>query len=285
MNTIISAVAPLSIMGFVFAALLAYASKVFAVEIDPKEEAIAGVLPGANCGGCGYPGCGGLAAAIASGKAPVNGCVVGGQAVADKVANIMGVTAESGARKVANVHCNGTDENAVQRCKYNGVLDCNAAMIASGGTKMCSFGCMGLGSCVRSCQFDAIHIGTDGIAHVDRDKCVACGKCIETCPKGIIKFIPEAQDVYINCSSHDKGKSVKDACHTGCIACGLCAKNCPEQAIEMVNDLPVINYDKCTQCGICVAKCPVKAIHGKPAEKIEITENKAETTEKTAEQK
>lgn len=274
MQNIINAVAPLSVMGLIFAAILAFASQIFAVEKDPKTDEIEKVLPGANCGGCGFPGCAGLAKAIAEGAAPVNGCPVGGESVAIKVAEIMGVSASGSERKVANVHCNGGNDKAVERSKYVGVLDCNAAMIASGGSKMCSFGCMGLGSCVRVCNFDAIYIGVDGIAHVDRDKCTSCGMCLEACPKKIINWIPDEQFVYINCSSHQKGKEVKDSCSVGCIACQICVKSCPENCMEMVNDLPLIDYSKCTQCGVCVEKCPTKAIH--PAK--EKMENSIETS-------
>lgn len=269
MSVIINSVVSLSVMGFAFAAGLAIASKKFAVEVDPKEEAILGVLPGANCGGCGFPGCGGLAAAIASGKAPVNGCPVGGAAVAEKVAVIMGVTAESGVRKVANVACNGTTENAVQKAKYLGIIDCKAATIAQSGQKGCTYGCMGFGTCVRACKFDAIYIGTDGVAHVDREKCVACGKCIEVCPKSIIDWIPENQQVYIFCRSREKGKDVKDVCSVGCIGCQLCVKSCPFGAMSFDNNLPTIDYDKCKQCNICVQKCPTHAIKGKEIKKKE----------------
>ena len=269
MSVIINSVVSLSVMGFAFAAGLAIASKKFAVEVDPKEEAILGVLPGANCGGCGFPGCGGLASAIASGKAPVNGCPVGGAAVAEKVAVIMGVTAESGVRKVANVACNGTTENAVQKAKYLGIIDCKAATIAQSGQKGCTYGCMGFGTCVRACKFDAIYIGTDGVAHVDREKCVACGKCIEVCPKSIIDWIPENQQVYIFCRSREKGKDVKDLCSVGCIGCQLCVKSCPFGAMSFDNNLPTIDYDKCKQCNICVQKCPTHAIKGKEIKKKE----------------
>ena len=269
MSVVINSVVSLSVMGFAFAAGLAIASKKFAVEVDPKEEAILGVLPGANCGGCGFPGCGGLASAIASGKAPVNGCPVGGAAVAEKVAVIMGVTAESGVRKVANVACNGTTENAVQKAKYLGIIDCKAATIAQSGQKGCTYGCMGFGTCVRACKFDAIYIGTDGVAHVDREKCVACGKCIEVCPKSIIDWIPENQQVYIFCRSREKGKDVKDVCSVGCIGCQLCVKSCPFGAMSFDNNLPTIDYDKCKQCNICVQKCPTHAIKGKEIKKKE----------------
>lgn len=271
MSIIINSVASLSVMGFLFAAGLAIASKKFYVEVDPKEEAISAVLPGANCGGCGYPGCGGLASAIAQGKAPVNACPVGGAGVANQIAQIMGVVSEAGVRKVANVACNGTTQNAVTKAQYIGMLDCKAAVIAQSGQKGCTYGCMGLGTCVRVCKFDAIYIGQDGVAHVDREKCVACGKCLEACPKGIIDWIPENQQVYINCRSRERAKDVKDVCSVGCIGCQLCVKSCPFGAMSFENNLPIIDYSKCKQCNICVQKCPTKAIKGKEIKKKEIS--------------
>lgn len=267
MNVIINSVVSLSIMGFLFAAGLAIASKKFAVEVDPKEEAILDALPGANCGGCGFPGCGGLASAIVAGKASVNACPVGGNETAKKIAEIMGVTASEGVRLVANVACNGTNENAVQKAKYLGIIDCKAAVIAQSGAKGCTYGCLGFGTCVRACKFDAIFIGTDGVAHVDREKCVACGKCLEACPKSIIDWIPEKQQVYIFCRSREKGKEVKDLCQVGCIGCQLCVKSCPFDAMSFENNLPSIDYSKCKQCNICVQKCPTKAIKGREIKK------------------
>lgn len=297
MDIIINSVVSLSLMGFVFAAGLAIASKKFAVEIDERQEKITEVLPGANCGGCGFPGCAGLAAAVVEGKAPVNGCPVGGAAVAAKVAAIMGVEAGAGVRNVAVVHCNGTSENAVEKASYIGIADCRAAVIAQGGSKGCRYGCMGLGTCTKVCKFDAIYIGTDGIAHVDEAKCTSCKKCIEACPKAIIALKPETQKVYINCSSHDRGKDVTSLCKVGCIGCGICAKSCPFGAIEMLNNLPVIDYEKCKQCNICVNKCPTHAIKGKEIkkkqpvavekptaeDKVIAAETKADATEPVAE--
>ena len=267
MSVIVNSVVSLSAMGFLFAAGLAIASKKFAVEVDPRQEAILNVLPGANCGGCGFPGCGGLATAIVEGKAPVNGCPVGGAPVAQKVADIMGVAAQEGVRMVANVHCNGTIDHAVEKAEYFGILDCKAAVIAQSGQKGCTYGCMGFGTCVRACKFDAIYIGTDGVAHVDRDKCVACGKCIEVCPKSIIEWIPYNQQVYIYCKSREKGKDVKDKCSVGCIGCQMCVKVCPFDAITFENNLPTIHYEKCKQCNKCVEKCPTKTIVGRQIKK------------------
>lgn len=268
-NTILNSVMSLGAMGLLFGAGLAYASQKFAVEVDPKAEAIAEALPGANCGGCGLPGCAALAQAIAKGEAPVNACPVGGAATAQVIANIMGVSAEEGEKKIARVICKGTCESAKDRAMYQGISDCKAAVLANSGPKSCQYGCLGLGTCVKVCAFGAITI-KDGIAHIDKDKCVACGKCLEACPKGVIEWAPYKQEVVVDCNSNDFGKEVKDNCQVGCIGCGICAKVCPFDAITIENKLAKIDYEKCKQCYKCVVKCPTGAISGNPekAEKI-----------------
>lgn len=262
MSSILNSVLSLSAMGLVFGAGLAYASQKFAVEVDPKEEAILNALPGANCGGCGFPGCGGLATAIAKGEAATNACPVGGAEVAEKISEIMGVNASAGAKMIANVICNGTNSNAKNKSLYSGILDCKAASLVANGPKSCSYGCLGFGTCENVCPFDAIHVYDDGIAHVDEEKCVGCGKCIEACPKAVIHWIPYGQEVSIDCNSKEKGKDVKEKCSVGCIGCQICVKSCPFQAITFENNLAKIDYSKCTQCMVCVEKCPTKAISG-----------------------
>ncbi len=261
MTTVIAAVAVLGIMGAVFGGILAVAAKVFAVEKDPREEAIAGVLPGANCGGCGYPGCAGYAAAVAAGKAATNCCAAGGDAVAAQIAEIMGVKAEATVKEVAQVQCTGGCRGR-EKYNYVGISDCSAAArLPGGGPAGCAYGCLGLGTCEKVCPFDAIHV-VDGVAKVDEDKCKACKKCVDACPRHIILLAPHKtkRHVAITCSSKDKGVTVRQVCDNGCIGCGLCAKACPKQAITVDKNLAVIDYDKCVGCGLCAQKCPRKLI-------------------------
>lgn len=265
---IIRAAIVLAILGGAFGVLLSIASRVFYVEMDPRVVNILDALPGANCGACGYPGCEGMATAIASGEAPVNGCAIGGQEVADKVADIMGVNAGNVDREVAVVRCQGDCAKAKQKYDYNGLVDCRLIGDYVGGSKACGAGCLGGGTCTAACEFDAIHL-VDGIAQVDKEKCVACKKCIEICPKGIIGLMPYKQKTEVKCSTNDPGKVVRTNCSIGCIGCGICEKNCPKDAIHVENNLAKIDYDKCINCGICASKCPTGAIFVEYPERVE----------------
>lgn len=250
-------------IGIVLGAILGIASQVFHVEEDPKVAAIIECLPGANCGGCGFPGCAGLAGAIAEGKAPVNGCPVGGAAAAAKIGAVMGVEAGSSEPTVAFVKCNGTCANAKDNYIYEGIEDCiMASQLAGSSSKACSYGCMGLGSCVKACPFDAIHI-VDGVAKVDKEKCVSCGKCVATCPKHLIEIIPAKFKYNVTCSSKDIGKVTMGNCTVGCIGCKICEKNCKFEAIKVVDGVAVIDYTLCKNCSLCAQKCPKGAITGK----------------------
>ncbi len=244
------------LMGF----FLCFASEKFKVEVDERETAITGVLPGNNCGGCGYAGCSGLAAAIVKGEAPVNACPVGGAAVGAKVGEIMGVAAEEGVRKTAFVKCAGDASSAVVDYQYAGVMDCRAmAFVPGGGPKACNYGCLGFGTCVSACPFDAIHI-VNGIAKVDPDACKACSKCIAVCPRNLIELVPENAIHTVSCNSKDKGKDVMNVCKVGCIGCRLCEKSCEFDAITVTDNIPTIDYEKCNHCGKCVEKCPKKLL-------------------------
>lgn len=247
-------------VGIIIGVLLGVASEKFKVEVDEKEVAIRAELPGNNCGGCGYAGCDALAKAIVEGKADVNACPVGGASVGEKIASIMGVEAGSAEKTVAFVKCKGTCDKANVQYLYNGIEDCNKiTVVPGGGDKACTFGCLGSGSCVKACQFDAIHV-IDGVAVVDKEKCVACGKCVAACPRGLITLVPYKAEHLVQCNSHDKGPDVKKKCDAGCIGCTLCTKQCEFDAIHMDNNVAVIDYEKCTNCGKCAEKCPVKVI-------------------------
>lgn len=246
-------------LGLLFGTSLSLASKFFSVETNPKVEEIRNELPGANCGACGFPGCDGLANAIAEGKAPVNACSVGGKPVGDKIANIMGVNAEETMRQVAVVLCQGDCNKAKEKYLYSGIQDCRAQNILAGGSKACTYGCLGCGTCKDVCEYDAIRI-IDGVAVIDKEKCVSCKACIGACPKGIIELVPYDQEVIVKCKSNDPGKAVRSKCSVGCIGCQICVRSCPEEAFTFDNNLAKINYEKCVNCGICAEKCPTKAI-------------------------
>ena len=247
-------------VGILIGFFLGISGEKFKVEVDEKEVAILGELPGNNCGGCGYAGCSGLAAAIAKGEAPVNQCPVGGAPVAAKIGAIMGVDAGAGEKKVAFVKCAGTCDKTQKDYEYTGNEDCASMMfVPNGGPKACNYGCLGFGSCVKACPFDAIHI-VDGIALVDKEVCKACGKCVAACPKHLIELVPYSAKHIVQCSSKDVGKNVMKACSVGCIGCHLCEKNCPKDAVHVIDNVAYIDQEKCVGCGICAQKCPKKII-------------------------
>ncbi len=245
LSQIITAFLSVGLVGAVLGAVLAYASKVFHVAVDPKVEKIMGVLPVGNCGACGFPGCPGYAEAVVAGKADITLCTPGGQEVIDAMAEIMGVSASAALPVVAYCACNGTKENAKDRFEYYGPHNCSAAVFASGGHKACDYGCLGFGECVEACTFGAMYMMDNGLPFVDDEKCVGCAACVRACPKGIMKMMPKGSSVYLACNSKAKGKEVTDACKVGCIGCKICAipKTTPSGAIKMEGDLPVVNYE------------------------------------------
>lgn len=254
-------VAVLGLLGLVFGLILGVAAKIFAVKEDPKIGEVRALLPGANCGACGFPGCDAMAAAMASGKAPANGCPVANSEATQKISEVLGVVAEISEKKVAKVLCKGCESKATKKFEYDGILDCKAAALIQGGDKSCAQGCLGYGTCVKACAFDAITI-VDGIAVIDKEKCTACGKCITECPKSVIEFVPYKNEIIVECKNTEFGKTVKDYCTVGCIGCKICEKNCPFDAIHVENNIARIDYEKCKQCLVCTVKCPTRAISG-----------------------
>ncbi len=271
MDQILLPVAAIGGMGLIFGALLAVAAKIFAVDKDERIPLITEALPGANCGGCGFAGCSAYASAVAEGKAAVNCCPVGGSAAAEKIAAIMGVDAGESVRTTAFVMCSGSKDVAQDKYITTDKIDCHVANRLGGGMKNCAFGCLGFGSCVSKCKYDAIHV-VNGAAVVDSEKCTSCGACIKECPRGIIKRIPYGTQAAVACASRANGKVVRAVCGVGCIGCGICAKNCESGAITLDGSLAAVDPAKCTACGVCIEKCPRKI--------IKLTEASAQMEEK-----
>ena len=262
---ILIAIAILGGLGLVFGLVLAAASKVFYVETDPRLEQLNECLPGANCGGCGFAGCGAYAEAVLKGEAPVGKCASGGNEAAKAMAAIMGVQAEEVTRKVAMVRCSGArtfdaegnlTKGAKMKATYEGFHDCLAASKVGGsGPLSCKYGCLGYGSCTRVCKYGAISV-KNGVAVVDEDLCVGCMACAQVCPRKVITAVEPDRNVVIACNSLAKGAATNRACTIGCIGCGKCMKNCPNGAITITNNLAQIDYSKCTNCGQCATVCP-----------------------------
>ncbi|QHQ60037.1 4Fe-4S dicluster domain-containing protein [Anaerocolumna sedimenticola] len=250
----------ISATGIIIGLFLGLAAKKLEVEVDEKEQLVRELLPGNNCGACGFAGCDNLAQAIASGNAAANACPVANSKVHSQIAEVMGTNVEETERQVAFVKCAGTCDKTKVKYNYYGIQDCKKAAFTPGkGPKQCGYGCTGFGSCVKVCQFDAIHV-VDGVAIVDKEKCTACGLCIKECPNNLIELVPYNTGHFVRCNSKDKGKDVKAGCSIGCIGCMMCVKACEFDAVKVENNLARIDYSKCTNCGKCAEKCPTKVI-------------------------
>ena len=248
-------------IGALFGIGLAFAAKKFAVKEDPRVDQVSDVLAHAHCGACGYPGCRQYAEQVVlNPDVKPTLCTPGGAATAEAVARITGKVMELTEPAIARVFCQGGCSKSARRFKYEGVLDCRAAILASGGDKSCIYGCLGYGSCSRACPFGAITMDDESLPVIDPVKCTACGVCAQTCPVNVIEILPMAKEVLVRCHSKDKGPVAKKNCQTGCIACGICVKVCPYNAIKVENYLSRIDLDKCKICGLCVRKCPTNAI-------------------------
>jgi Na+-translocating ferredoxin:NAD+ oxidoreductase RNF subunit RnfB len=261
-NLVINGLWVLALLGVAFGIILAIIASRFVVKIDPKVEQVRETLPGANCGACGFAGCMGYAEAVVGNPdVAVNMCAPGKGAVAEKIALITGKAAAKVEPRIARVFCQGGRSKSQRKFQYTGVMDCTAAVLAAGGDKSCEFGCLGYGTCMRACPFDAITMSADSLPIISKEKCTSCGKCVAACPKQVIELGLMSKAVVISCHSKDKGVDVKKKCQVGCIACGICVRTCPVDAIRIDNNLARIDHAKCITCGLCVKKCPTNAIY------------------------
>ncbi len=256
----------LAIVGALAALLLFVVSKKFHVEEDARIELVNEALPGANCGGCGYPGCSGFARACVEAES-MEGlfCTVGGNDTMLKVADILGRTAVEAEPQLAVVRCNGTCDARPKVNQYDGDSSCAIAAATYGGETGCTFGCLGLGDCTLACGFDAIKMNPlTGLPEVDEERCTACGACVKACPKMIIELRkkgPKGRRVFVSCVNKEKGGVAKKACDNACIGCSKCFKECKFEAITIANNLAYIDPNKCRLCRKCVEACPTGAIH------------------------
>jgi Na+-translocating ferredoxin:NAD+ oxidoreductase RNF subunit RnfB len=259
---IVYAVASVAGLGIVLGLGLAVASRLLAVRRDERVEAIEKALPGANCGACGFAGCAAYAAEIVGGEVALDLCTVGGPDVAAQVAEIMGVEYESGAgtRRVPQVHCRGAAGNAQRAFEYEGVVDCVALNALFGGDKVCKYGCLGLGTCIRVCPVQAISYDSEGLVWVNKELCIACGQCVKVCPTGVMQWLPFDADYLVACNSRDKGGRVRKYCKVGCIACKMCEKKSPEGGYKIEDNLCRIDFQASGERAEGAAACPTKCI-------------------------
>lgn len=262
MNPILLSVLIVSAIGLLAGLGLAVASLVMAVPVDEKAEALEAVLPGANCGACGFSGCAGYAKALSEGKTTDTAlCAPGGNAAAKEVASILGLSAGNVVPVAATVLCCGNHTNTGQKFEYSGVQSCKMASQLFGGSSLCSYGCLGYGDCAEACPYDAITI-CEGVAQVDPLLCRACKMCVNTCPKHLITLMPlHERKVAVMCHNTDKGGPARKACKVACIGCMRCVKACEYSAVTVKNNLAVIDGEKCVACGKCMEVCPSKCIH------------------------
>jgi Na+-translocating ferredoxin:NAD+ oxidoreductase subunit B len=264
MGSFIAIIAVMVGVGLFFGLVLAYANKKFVTEMDPLINIVEDVLPKGQCGACGFAGCQAYAEAVVLDQdVPPNLCVPGKQQVAKKVAELTGKTAVDIKPMVACVKCANPIGTAAKKYIYNGVMDCTAASLLQSGPKACDYGCIGLGTCVKQCDFGALKLNDQGLPVVDKKKCTGCGQCALACPKHVIGMIPIDAHVAVICNSQDKGAVARQICQVSCIACGLCSKLCPYGAIKIENNLAVVDanicIEKCTE-SVCLAKCASQAI-------------------------
>jgi len=260
MYSIFIAVFSVSAIGAILAAILCIASKFMNVKVDERLSQLDEIMPGANCGACGFPGCSGFAKALLSGNAKPNECPPGGPDLVKKISAILGVEAESIEQKIAVVCCSGDRNVRQKKMEYFGLQSCEAAKTLFGGDNACANGCLGFGDCQVVCPSNAICM-LDGLARIIYENCTGCNLCVKACPNRLISIEKAGIPVLIACKNTEKGAVTRKKCSSGCIACTKCVKECPDGAITIENNLAKIDYTKCSGCGKCVAVCMTKCIH------------------------
>lgn len=289
MNEILVAMLVMGAIAIFLAILLIWSSKKFYVAENPLIEEVAALLPQANCGACGFPGCAGFAKVLVETHDSKMVCPVASQEKLKEIGRVAGIEINERKPMIAVLHCNGTRDNAKIVSEYIGVRSCEAAHNLYTGDKQCTFSCIGYGDCVKACLFGAIKT-ENGIAVFDREKCTGCGMCVKTCPRKVVTLIQKRlSSVHVACSSRDKGAVVRKQCKCGCIACGKCERVCPKQAItlEPGSNLARIDDEKCILCGKCAAECDIMRTiiaRGKIEKAVEIIRRKKEE-EKSEKQK
>lgn len=260
MQSIVTAALLVAGIGAICAVMLIFASKFFAVDENEMIAPIRECLPGANCGACGYAGCDGYAKALAEeNDVKPNLCVPGGDSTARHLSELLGVECEAIVKQIAVIHCSGDCNHTDTKMDYVGIPDCKAATMLYGGNGLCSYGCLGMGDCMRVCPQNAICL-ENGIAHIDARKCIGCGLCVQACPRKLITVVPDTEQVLMLCNNQDKGSIARKKCTNACIGCKKCEKNCPSGGITVIDNLARIDDSKCLHCNVCVQNCPVGCI-------------------------
>lgn len=248
-------------LGLVFGSLIAVAHRHLRVWEDPRIDAVADALPGSNCGACGFAGCRAFAETLVGGAAQPARCTQMTPDAVEWVAGYLGVEAGEAVRRVARLLCAGGTHVALQDARYRGLSTCSAAAAVTGGGKACPWGCLGLGDCVVVCDDDAIHMDAVRLPEVLPDRCTACGRCVDACPRDLLELMPESRALLVQCRSALEGEQAEALCAVACTACGRCVQDAPEGALVMRGGLPVLVEGREHEAGAaCVARCPTGAI-------------------------